>query len=300
MEVHARATAAHDVAASGLPSRLVPGLPSCSPLAPFRDFCLKCLYEATLGHSRFQQARFAVDARSNHRSLRTKCERHQCAPHPTIWQGNSCFAGSQPTRALPSKKKTTTEHFTVLLHEQQADLESPRSLRSNGHRLFAPTSNRYRPYLSSKRGHHGFDHSWRRSSRPRANCRQRVRTWFGTHLATSDILPLLSLLTSTISSPLRSTTTSPLGEGDRSRTRSTLTISPPIPPLSCLRSRRISFLSLSSRRISSLISRSLRFGFLSTTNASGPTCTELDSSNPSSSVMILVFSMTVSRSLWSE
>ncbi len=105
MEVHARATAAHDVAASGLPSRLVPGLPSCSPLAPFRDFCLKCLYEATLGHSRFQQARFAVDARSNHRSLRTKCERHQCAPHPTIWQGNSCLLDRSPLERCHPKRK---------------------------------------------------------------------------------------------------------------------------------------------------------------------------------------------------
>ena len=151
--------------------------------------------------------------------------------------------------------------------------------------------------FSSKGGHHGFDHSWRRSSRPRTNCRQRVRTWFGVHLAMSDILPLLSFFTSTISSPSLRTMTSPCGDGDRSRIRSTLTISPPTPPRSYLRSRRISFLSRSSRRISSLMSRSLRLGFRSTTSANGPTWTELDSSNVSSSVMIRVFSITVSLSL---
>lgn len=105
------------------------------------------------------------------------------------------------------------------------------------------------------------------------------------HLATSDILPLRSFLTSRISSPRLSMMTSARGEGDLSRTRSTLTISVPA-SRSYLRSRLSARRSASRRRMSSLISRSLRGGFLSTTRARGPTWTEFESSAPPSCTIL--------------
>lgn len=76
-------------------------------------------------------------------------------------------------------------------------------------------------------GHHGLDDCRAGGSRARSTCSTPVNQERFAYLTISDILPLRSFLTSNTSSPRLSMITSPRGEGERSRTRSILTISVP-------------------------------------------------------------------------